>query len=104
MSDTECLGHPAGPLDPMGETVYCDGSCRKGAVDSPFTSTIEEFVAKYGTEGASLLVEAYVERSPAFAGAADLAKALGAMVGDLQSALEDVARRVPGIPDEGGRR
>jgi hypothetical protein len=23
-----CEGHPAGPLDPMGETVYCDGSCR----------------------------------------------------------------------------
>lgn len=22
-----CEGHPAGPLDPMGETVYCDGSC-----------------------------------------------------------------------------
>lgn len=24
----ECLGHPAGPLDPMGVTVYCDGTCR----------------------------------------------------------------------------
>lgn len=24
----ECEGHPAGPFDPMGETVYCDGSCR----------------------------------------------------------------------------
>lgn len=24
----ECMGHPAGPFDPMGETVYCDGSCR----------------------------------------------------------------------------
>jgi hypothetical protein len=23
----ECEGHPAGPNDPMGETVYCDGSC-----------------------------------------------------------------------------
>jgi hypothetical protein len=23
-----CEGHPAGPYDPMGETVYCDGSCR----------------------------------------------------------------------------
>lgn len=22
-----CEGHPAGPFDPMGETVYCDGSC-----------------------------------------------------------------------------
>lgn len=24
-----CQGHPAGPFDPMGVTVYCDGSCRK---------------------------------------------------------------------------
>jgi hypothetical protein len=24
----ECQGHPAGPYDPMGETVYCDGTCR----------------------------------------------------------------------------
>lgn len=23
-----CQGHPAGPFDPMGETVYCDGTCR----------------------------------------------------------------------------
>ena len=25
----ECLGHPAGPYDPMGQMVYCDGSCRR---------------------------------------------------------------------------
>ncbi len=24
-----CTGHPAGPFDPMGETVYCDGSCKR---------------------------------------------------------------------------
>lgn len=24
----ECKGHPAGPNDPMGQTVHCDGSCR----------------------------------------------------------------------------
>lgn len=23
----ECEGHPAGPFDPMGVTMYCDGSC-----------------------------------------------------------------------------
>jgi len=23
----ECEGHPAGPFDPMGETVFCDGTC-----------------------------------------------------------------------------
>jgi predicted Zn-ribbon and HTH transcriptional regulator len=25
--DEGCPGHPAGPYDPMGQTVYCDGSC-----------------------------------------------------------------------------
>lgn len=25
--ETECLGHPAGAFDPMGVTVYCDGTC-----------------------------------------------------------------------------
>jgi hypothetical protein len=24
----ECEGHEPGPWDPMGQTVYCDGSCR----------------------------------------------------------------------------
>jgi hypothetical protein len=28
-AETECEGHPAGPFDPMGRTVYCDGSCVK---------------------------------------------------------------------------
>jgi hypothetical protein len=27
--ELECGGHPAGPYDePMGQTVYCDGSCK----------------------------------------------------------------------------
>ena len=26
--DDECEGHPAGEFDPMGVTVYCDGTCR----------------------------------------------------------------------------
>jgi hypothetical protein len=26
--DDGCPGHPAGPSDPMGQTVYCDGSCQ----------------------------------------------------------------------------
>lgn len=26
--ECECQGHPAGPFDPMGQTVYCDGTCR----------------------------------------------------------------------------
>jgi hypothetical protein len=34
----ECEGHPAGPYDRMGETVYCDGSC------SPTHATYEPTV------------------------------------------------------------
>jgi hypothetical protein len=26
--EQECAGHPAGEFDPMGETVYCDGTCK----------------------------------------------------------------------------
>jgi hypothetical protein len=26
--DAQCPGHPAGPFDPMGQTVYCDGTCQ----------------------------------------------------------------------------
>jgi len=28
LEEPECNGHPAGPFDPMGQTVYCDGTCR----------------------------------------------------------------------------
>lgn len=27
-----CEGHPAGPYDHMGQTTYCDGSCRSRTV------------------------------------------------------------------------
>lgn len=30
---SQCEGHPAGPFDPMGETVFCDGSC--ASIDEP---------------------------------------------------------------------
>ena len=26
--DNKCEGHPAGPYDLMGQTVYCDGTCQ----------------------------------------------------------------------------
>lgn len=28
-TEPECKGHPAGSNGPMGQTTYCDGSCRK---------------------------------------------------------------------------
>lgn len=27
--ESACDGHPAGPFDPMGQTVYCDGTCQR---------------------------------------------------------------------------
>lgn len=27
-NENRCEGHPASEFDPMGQTVYCDGSCR----------------------------------------------------------------------------
>lgn len=27
MSHSTCEGHPPGPFEPMGKTVFCDGSC-----------------------------------------------------------------------------
>jgi len=31
----DCQGHPAGPFDPMGATMFCDGSCEDGALIEP---------------------------------------------------------------------
>ena len=28
----QCPGHPSGPFTPVGQTFYCDGSCRDGWV------------------------------------------------------------------------
>lgn len=32
---TQCEGHPAGEFDPMGQTVYCDGSCNAPKTQKP---------------------------------------------------------------------
>lgn len=37
----ECNGHPAGPYDPMGQTVYCDGSCRPAPSREAVTRRID---------------------------------------------------------------
>lgn len=34
-NDDDCDGHPAGPFDPMGETQYCDGSCKPKVAKKP---------------------------------------------------------------------
>jgi hypothetical protein len=36
INKNKCQGHPAGPYDPMGQTVYCDGSCRIGVHTESF--------------------------------------------------------------------
>lgn len=33
--DRKCQGHPAGEFDPMGQTVYCNGSCRRSRKSAP---------------------------------------------------------------------
>lgn len=33
---SKCEGHPAGPNDPMGKTVFCDGSCIQMALVHPW--------------------------------------------------------------------
>lgn len=45
-----CNGHPAGPHDSMGVTVYCDGSCR------PFKPGEVVAIDEEGTEGVVLEV------------------------------------------------
>jgi hypothetical protein len=35
MTTSTCEGHPAGPFDPMGKTVYCDGSCQRDGEPDP---------------------------------------------------------------------
>lgn len=53
-----------------------------------YVTDIHEFRTKWGTKGAGLLIEAFVEKAPAFEGDSEIAKKLGEMIGDLQFALE----------------
>ena len=41
----ECRGHPAGPYDRMGETVYCDGTCtaRQTALRQKYCNAVVTF-------------------------------------------------------------
>lgn len=56
--------------------------------------TIDEFVAKYGTETPSLLIERFILLAPEFKGDCELAHEIGKMLGDLQSVLNAVAHPV----------
>jgi hypothetical protein len=47
----ECEGHPAGPFDPMGETVFCDGSCNPVHASYERTVTVDRSLEP--TEGGS---------------------------------------------------
>lgn len=40
MANSKCKGHPAGPFDPMGQTVYCNGSCIPKKTARKFQKTI----------------------------------------------------------------
>lgn len=44
--EPECTGHPADYDDPMGETVYCDGSCN----DEPIESDTQVYAVMVGDD------------------------------------------------------
>lgn len=56
--------------------------------------SIAEFKNKYGRRGWKLLIEEFIKRSPAFSGDEELAKSIGEMVADLESALESALKEV----------
>lgn len=49
--------------------------------------TLNSFRHKYGSEGLSLLVEGFIQRSPPFKGCKELAKAIRKALCDLESVL-----------------
>ena len=56
--DTQCPGHPSGPNDPLGEAVYCDGTCQVGprsagkiTMDPAQYQALAEFLSEDGTIG-----------------------------------------------------
>lgn len=53
-------------------------------------TNIQEFKKKYGLNSVGLLVASFIRRAPAFEGDEALAKKLGIVVADLESALRDV--------------
>jgi hypothetical protein len=74
----ECEGHPVGPYDPMGVTVYCDGSCRPKTIPSTCleearqilrshaeaeSAGLEALAARYGVD-VEALCEAMSEHEP----------------------------------------
>lgn len=52
-------------------------------------TSIQEFKTKYGTKGWRLLVEEFINRAPTFRGDTVLAKGIGEMMADLESALKE---------------
>jgi hypothetical protein len=64
----ECPGHPAGPHDPMGQTVYCDGTCQ------PPIETVSEAQLDAMVSNAITALEAPVNE--------ELRKAITAQVGE----------------------
>jgi hypothetical protein len=56
----KCEGHPAGPFDPNGQTVYCDGSCTHHelpAATEPVTRT--RFFIRIKGESSSFCASGY---------------------------------------------
>jgi hypothetical protein len=56
---------------------------------------IEDFKKKYGNRTLGMLVGIFVNKAPPFKGDEKLAKELGMIIADLESALEEVDAHIP---------
>lgn len=55
-------------------------------------SNVKDFLKKWGTSSPSVLVAEFIRLSPDFPRGGELAKVLGELMGDLETALEDAAK------------
>lgn len=102
--DAECMGHPAGPFDPMGQTVYCDGTCRpkqEVRIDkAALVKAVREHArANYSAGGWDYVVECYedsdiIEEMGDATTAEEAIKNVGCIVGLRREREEEVRAEV----------
>ncbi len=60
---------------------------------------IQDFKKKYGVKTPGLLVEEFIRKAPDFPGGLELARSLGTMIADLESALSEIKDEPMQDPD-----
>ena len=60
-------------------------------------TSVERYLAAYGTCGMTLLVSQFVQRAPEFKGDQAIAAELGVAVAMLEAALNEVADSIPSL-------